>query len=337
MADKMRALVYEGPREMNMREVERPEPEPGEVLIRVGEIGICGSELSGYLGQNSLRQPPLVMGHEFSGMIAEVDDTVASLEVGDRVTANPLVYCGRCKYCNSGQANLCVDRKLIGAHRPGAYAEYVAVPEENVYVLPENLSLSEGALSEPFACAVHVCRLVNVSPADRMLIVGAGPIGLLTLRTAIIFGLNEVVVMDLNEERLDIARELGGVAIRSLEELPEKSTDSSFDVAVDAVGADVTRQQCTEATRPGGRVVFSGLHETESMLPVNLTVRNELHLQGSFGYTPVDFELALQWLSEGRVDLTPWIMHASLVEGEACFEKLLTDPGKVAKILLKVG
>lgn len=337
MADRMKALVYEGPRQMNMREVERPEPEPGEVLIRVGETGICGSELSGYLGQNSLRQPPLVMGHEFSGTVADVGGTAAHLEVGDRVTANPLVSCRKCMYCKSGQANLCAGRKLIGAHRPGAYAEYVTVPEENVYVLPENLSFSEGALSEPFACAVHVCRLVNVSPADRMLIVGAGPIGLLTLRTAIIFGLNEIVVMDLNEERLGIARELGGVAIRSLEELSGDSTTSSFDVAVDAVGADITRQQCIEATKPGGRVVFSGLHKAESTLPVNLTVRNELHLQGSFGYTPVDFELALQWLSEGRVDLTPWIMHASLVEGGACFEKLLTDPGKVAKILFEVS
>ena len=337
MTDKMKALVYEGPRQMNMREVERPEPEPGEVLIRVGETGICGSELGGYLGQNSLRQPPLVMGHEFSGTVAEGGDTATRLGVGERVTANPLVSCDRCRYCKSGRANLCVDRELIGAHRPGAYAEYVTVPEENVYVLPENLSFSEGALAEPFACAVHVCRLVNVSPADRMLIVGAGPIGLLALRTATIFGLSEVVVMDLNEERLEIARELGGVAISSLEELSGDSTTSSFDVAVDAVGSGVTRQQCIEAARLGGRVVFSGLHEAESTLPVNLTVRNELHLQGSFGYTPVDFELALQWLSEGRVDLTPWIMHASLAEGGACFEKLLEDPGKVAKVLFEVG
>ena len=249
----MKALVYEGPREMNIREVERPEPEPGEVLIRVGETGICGSELSGYMGQNYLRQLPLVMGHEFSGTVAEVGDTAAHLEVGDLVTANLLVSCGGCKYCKSGRANLCVDRKLIGAHRPGAYAEYVTIPEENVYMLPENLSFSKGALSEPFACAVHVCRLVNVSPADRMLIVGAGPIGLLTLRTAIIFGLNEIVVIHLNEERLEIARELGGVAIRSLDELSEDYTDGSFDVAVDAVGADVTRQQCIEATKPGAR------------------------------------------------------------------------------------
>jgi 2-desacetyl-2-hydroxyethyl bacteriochlorophyllide A dehydrogenase len=337
MADKMRALVYEGPRQMNMREIDRPDPAQGEVLIRVGETGICGSELSGYLGQNSLRQAPLVMGHEFSGTVAEVGETAAHLEIGDRVTANPLVYCGRCKYCKSGRANLCVDRKLIGAHRPGAYAEYVTVPEENVCVLPENVSFSEGALSEPLACAVHVCRLVSVSPADRMLIVGAGPIGLLILRTAIIFGLTEILVLDLNEERLEIARELGGIAIRSLEELSENSEASSFDVTVDAVGADITRQQCIEATGPGGRVVFSGLHETESTLPINLTVRNELQLQGSFGYTPIDFELALQWLSEGRVDLSPWVTHAPLVEGGDCFERLLTDPGKVAKILLRVS
>ncbi len=336
MAEKMKALVYEGPREMNLREIDPPSPGPSEVLLRVTKVGICGSELGGYLGQNSLRKPPLVMGHEFSGTVARVGEAVTRFGSGDRVTANPLVSCGRCAFCKGGAAHLCEDRRLIGAHRPGAYAEYVAVPEKNVYRLPNSLSFDEGALAEPFACAVHVCRLISASPADRMLVVGAGPIGLLVVRAARIFGLEGIVVTDLNERRLEIARDLGGVPVGP-QELEGVTPEGGFDVAVDAVGADATRRQCVELARPGGRVVFSGLHEAESPVPVNLAIRNELRLQGAFGYAPLDFELALRWLGEGKADLTPWTAHAPLGEGKAQFERLLSDPGKVAKILLEVG
>lgn len=335
MQKKMKALVYEGPREMNLREVEVPSPGRNEVLIEVAKAGICGSELGGYLGQNSLRKPPLVMGHEFSGTVASLGDEVTDFEVGDPVTANPLVSCGHCVYCKGGAAHLCAERELIGAHRPGAYAGYVLVPWENVYTLPEGLSLDRAALAEPFACAVHVCRLAEVSPADRMLVVGAGPIGLLTLITARIFGLENVVVTDLNKGRLEISYELGGVPANPGEELQSVTPEGGFEVVVDAVGADATRWQCVEAAKSGGRVIFSGLHEAESPIPVNLAIRNELRLQGSFGYSPEDFGLAVRWLGEGEADLSPWTKHVALEEGRDSFEMLLSDPGKVAKILLQ--
>ncbi|MGQ7884417.1 zinc-dependent alcohol dehydrogenase [Paenibacillus sp. WC2504] len=329
----MKALVYEGPSTMNIREVAKPVPGPNEVLIRVERVGICGSELSGFLGHNSLRKPPLVMGHEFSGIVEQVGsgEGEARFRQGDRVTANPLVSCGRCRACTTGAAQLCPERQLIGAHRPGAFAEYVAIAEKNVYRLDDHVSFDEGAFAEPFACAVHICKLLRPLPTDRLLIMGAGPIGLLALQAAKVYGLQQVVVVDINEQRLEIAKELGAVTVTRVSSLVEGHT---FDAAIDAVGMELTRQTCVESVRPGGRVIFTGLHEDTSRLPINQIIRSEIQMTGAFAYHSDDFETALQWISEGRVSLSPWTKLAPLESGSACFDMLIKNPGKIAKILL---
>ena len=330
----MKALIYEGPSDMQMREVEVPVPRADEVLIRVERAGICGSELSGYLGHNSLRKPPLIMGHEFAGTIAMTGSAGSRFRPGERVTANPLVSCGRCRACTTGAAQLCRERQLIGAHRPGAFAEFVTIAEKNVYALPENITMDEGALTEPFACAVHICKLLKPFPTDRLLIMGAGPIGLLVLQAAQTFGLRHISVVDINEERLEIAQELGAQTARNVSELAE---GAYFDNAVDAVGMQITRQTCVDHINPGGRVVFTGLHEEASMLPVNKLIRSEIQVTGAFAYHSDDFETALQWISEGRVSLAPWTIHAPLEQGGACFETLIKNPGKTAKIMLTIN
>ena len=332
----MQALVYEGPRELKMRDVAVPELKTNEVLIRVKYAGICGSELGGYLGHNSLRKPPLIMGHEFSGVIEQLgaDVSASAFKVGDRVTANPLITCGTCRYCRNGYSQLCGARALLGAHRPGAFAEYIAVPASNVYVLPEQVSLEEGAFAEPLACAVHVCRLLELTPTDRLLIYGAGPIGLFVLQAAGAYGLQRIVIADLNESRLEIARELGGIAITGLEQLNEDQR-GGFDAVVDAVGAEVTRRSSVTAARPGGKVIMTGLHEADSKLPVNDMIRSEIWVKGAFAYSQEDFEIAVQWIAESRINMLQWTEKAALSDGGACFEKLVRDPGKVAKILLK--
>lgn len=328
----MQALVYEGPRTMKMREEPVPVLRDDEVLIRVVVAGICGSELSGYTGHNSLRKPPLVMGHEFSGVIERTGSRAGRYRPGDRVTANPLVTCGACTYCRTGRSQLCRERQLLGAHRPGAFAEYVAVPERNVAKLDDRVSFEEGAFAEPFACAVHICRLLALAPTDRLVIYGAGPIGLFALQAAQAYGVGDTVVIDLNEERLAIAAELGGIAVAGLESAPY--APSEYDAAIDAVGAEVTRLRCVQAVRAGGRVLFTGLHEAESKLPINEMIRNEVATMGAFAYSEQDFDTALRWIGEGRVRLLPWIVHAPLAEGGACFEQLIAGPGKVAKIML---
>ena len=339
----MKALVWAGPREMVIRQVPAPTTDPDEVLIRVAYSGICGSELSGYLGHNALRVPPLIMGHEFSGIVEAVGENVQSqtpeLSPGDRVTANPMIYDGTCLYCQEGLTHLCLGRQLVGAHRPGAFAEFVSVPAHVVYRLPDGLGLREGALTEPVACAVRIVRLMGDISGRDVLIVGTGTLGLLSLQVALVRGAGRIFVVDTNVKRLSVASELGGIPLDPHErdivtEVEQATKGLGVDVALDAVGAAITRAQCIQAVRRAGRVILSGLHDEVSTMPVADVIRKELTLQGSFCYTPDDFQTALTMLSEGRLTVGRWVVTAPLVEGRAWFERLVGDPGSIAKVLL---
>ncbi|HZG57052.1 zinc-dependent alcohol dehydrogenase [Paenibacillus sp.] len=342
----MIALVYEGPRRMELRELDVPTISAEDVLIEVAYSGICGSELSGYLGKNSLRQPPLVFGHEFSGRIAALGERAGALRpdlsVGARVTANPLVSCGECRYCAAGLQQLCPSRKLLSASLPGSNATFVAVPARNVYALPERVSLAQGALAEPIACAVRAVDLAAASADTVSLVVGMGPIGIFTVQALRAAGVRRVLVADTNAERLAYARGLGAETINPREtdtvDAVRAMTDGAgVGLAIDAVGAGATRVACSHAVSPGGTVVFVGLHEADSMLPVNHYVRNEIRTVGSFAYGTAHFETALSLLEEGKAGLDAGIATAPLADGAAWYEKLLSDPGAVAKVLLTVS
>lgn len=331
----MKALVYEAPYQMAVRDVPPPTIGADEVLIQVAYSGICGSELSGFEGKNSLRKPPLIMGHEFSGVITEIGTQAAAsrpdLQVGSRVTANPLVTCGQCEYCLSGRQQLCPKRKLLSATLPGSNAEYVAVTATNVLVLPEGMALTTASLTEPMACAVHTARIAAPKPGETALVVGAGPIGLMTIQALAVYGLKIIYCADLNAERLAMVESLGAVPVNL------KEWNGSVDIAVDAVGASATRASCAKVVRPGGRVVWVGLHEAESPLPINDLIRREITAIGSFAYNPLDFKAALDGLASGAFGLQPsWTRVESLDKGSACFEELLHG-SSVSKIWLQPG
>jgi 2-desacetyl-2-hydroxyethyl bacteriochlorophyllide A dehydrogenase len=339
----MKALVWEGPRQMNLREVADPQPAPSEVLIKVAYSGICGSELGGYLGHNSLRKPPLIMGHEFSGEIVALGDEASAIKpglaIGQRVTVNPLISPPWSKAALQGRHNLTLPRNILGIHRPGSYAAYIAAPAQNVYPLPEHMSLEHAALTEPMGCALRTARLSGATATERVLITGLGPIGLLTLQVVKAFGVREIFATDMDADRLAIGKHFGVRVLNPKTDdvvamIKEATQGEGVDVAIDAVGANATRRQCIDAVTPGGRVVFTGLHEEESPLQANYIIRNEINIQGSFAYTPLDFEDAFDWLAQGRIEIDPWLLKAPLAEGGAMFEKLLSSPGPVAKILL---
>jgi threonine dehydrogenase-like Zn-dependent dehydrogenase len=338
----MKALVYEGPRDMNVREVDVPTLEPDEVLIQVAYSGICGSELSGYLGQNALRKPPLIFGHEFSGTIADLGEEATStqeLSVGQRVTANPLISCGRCEKCLGGRQELCVWRKLLSASLPGSNAEYVKVPARFVYPLPENVSLEQGALVEPIACAVRAAELASVHPSHTVLVTGVGPIGLFIVQALKVHGVRRIIAVDLNKDRLEMASRLDAITISpeeadTVEEVSRITNGKGVEIAVDAVGVSATRNQCVQSVTSGGRVIFEGLHDAESSVPVNTMIRNEITCIGSFAYSALNFGTALQWLAEGRVGLEGGVIESPLEEGAQWFERLLGNQGKVSKVLL---
>ena len=339
----MKALVYEGPRQMQMRDVPDPKAEPDEVVIQVAYSGICGSELGGYLGHNTLRKPPLIMGHEFAGNIVELGTTAAQdnpdLAVGQRVTVNPLLYCGHCRYCLAGRHNLCLQRQLLGAHRPGSYADLVKTHARMVYPLPDQLSLEHAALTEPLACAIRAVELAACKPLAKLLIVGLGPIGLLILQVAQAYGVTEITATDTDPDRRAMGEQFNVHVLDPLADdvvafIQADTQGVGVDIAIDAVGATVTRKQCLEAVAPAGQVIFIGLHEEESAIPANWLIRREINIQGTFAYTPANFAAALNWLAAGRIQIDPWLMKAPLAEGRDCFERLLNKPGPIAKILL---
>lgn len=339
----MKALVYEGPRQLNIREMPDPTPGPDEVLIKVTYSGICGSELGGYLGENSLRKPPLVMGHEFSGEIAALGSKVVQykpgLTIGQRVTVNPLIHCGWCRACLSGRFNLCRSREILGIHRPGSYADFVKSPAALVYPLPPSMSLEHAALAEPVGCAVRAVRLAGCAPGTTLLVTGLGPIGLLVAQVARTFGVAQIFVTDTDPDRRTIGEQVGLRVLNPLEDevvpITQAATDGyGVDAAIDAVGLTVTRRQCIDAVARGGRIILVGLHAADSEIQGNDVIRKEVQIVGSFAYAPLDFDEAFKWLAAGHVQIDRWLMKAPLSEGQACFERLLNNPGPVAKILL---
>jgi 2-desacetyl-2-hydroxyethyl bacteriochlorophyllide A dehydrogenase len=337
----VKALIYEGPRQMTLHEVEMPRLSAGDVLIEVAYSGICGSELSGFLGESSLRQPPLIFGHEFSGRIVQRGSQAQTYAVGTRVTANPLISCGQCHYCTQSQEQLCVHRRLLGAALAGSNAAYVAVPEGSVVALPDTVTFEQATLAEPVAYALHVAQKAQFSESDTLVVYGMGPIGLFVLQAARHYGVRRIYAVDTNSERLAMAEALGATQILNPVniDVPQFLADSTnglkASVAVDAVGNAITRKNAVISVRAGGTVIFSGLHSAETALPINDMIRNEVTTAGAFAYTAAQFRSAVDLVAQGVIGLhDEWIIKAPLEDGRQWFETLLGNAGSVAKVLL---
>ncbi len=338
----MKAVIWLGPRQMEVQEVSGPVPVAGEVTIKVEAVGICGSELSGYLGQNSLRVPPLIMGHEFSGRVEALGEDMTGLNVGDLVTVNPLITCGKCAFCQQGLENLCTQRKLIGAHRSGAFAEFVTVPAVNCIPLPSTFNVVSGSLAEPLACGVRSALVGGVGQGSRVLIIGAGTIGLMCLAAVRKAGGNVTLISDVHPGRLATAAAWGAEATcdaRTADTVTlahELTEGLGVDVAMDAVGSDVTRRTAVKAVRAGGSVVLVGLHAAESPFEANYMVRSEIHVTGSFAYTHANFAQAVEMLLAGDIQPSAqWLEERSLVDCAAAFAQLVDAPSAAAKIVLR--
>lgn len=336
----LRALIWHGPRAMTLETVPAPRPGPDEALLRPLAVGICGSELSGYLGENSLRRPPLIMGHEFCAVVEAVP-AGAPLSVGDRVVVNPLLTCGECPACRRGAENLCSARRIVGAAVPGAFADLLAVPLQACLPAPAGLADDLVAMAEPLACSVRAVEQARPELGDAVLVIGAGAIGLFAAAVARRAGAGLVAVADPNPARLRTARDWGAThLLEAAGDVPAEvrrlSGGLGADVAIDAVGLEATRRTALRAARPGGRVVFIGLHEAESALPVNEIVREEAEVRGSFCYRRHSFSRALSLLREGLLPEGPWLEARPLEAGPAAFEELLGGRVPASKIVLRV-
>lgn len=329
----MRALVYTAPGKVEIEERPRPEPRSGEEEIAIDFAGVCGSDISGFLGHSALRKPPLVLGHELVGRRRD----------GCRVVANPLVSCGHCEACISGAQNLCDSWKLLGlGTTPGTYAEYVALPSSQIYEIPESLSSEQAILVEPLANVVHLFRLVGPQPFFRLAIVGAGTMGALVLQTALRIGARDVLVTDVNDKRLETMLSLGAssvVNVTSADALAAaiRSAGRGYDVVIDASGSAPARQTAFDLCRPGGQVVLLGMGTQRSEVNFIASIRKEHRVVMSFAYTRMDFKRALDLLIAGEINLTPWTVSLPLEQGQEAFERMSHNPGVSLKMMLQVN
>ncbi|MBI1893375.1 MAG: alcohol dehydrogenase catalytic domain-containing protein [Candidatus Rokubacteria bacterium] len=336
----MKALVYPAFDQIEIQEIPVPSPKPGELLIRVAAVGICGSELEQFASRSLRRPPPLIMGHEFCGQVAAVGAGIAHFQEGERVVVSSVIPCFACDLCRDGQTHLCPKREVFGMRRPGGFAEYVAVPVAVAFALPEKVSPLEGALVEPLANGVHVFSLVQSRFPETVVVFGAGTIGLLALQVAKALGAFRLVVVDTNPFRLEMAHELGAEPIINPRQEDVKEALSEFtrgrgvDVAIDAAGVAETRQTALSVTRPGGEVVWIGLHSDRTDLSGHEVVLGERKIMGSYAVTSRDIETAIGLFAHGKVELSPWVRPFPLTEGARVFRELLGQPSDYIKGVL---
>jgi threonine dehydrogenase-like Zn-dependent dehydrogenase len=327
----MRALVYVAPEAVEMQERPRPTAGAGEKEIRIEIAGICGSDMSGFLGHSPRRKPPLTLGHELVGRLSD----------GRRVVANPLISCGRCARCLSGAQNLCATWRLLGLDRTeGSFAEYVALPETQLHEIPESLPSDRAILAEPLANIVHLFRSVAPASFFRLAIVGAGTMGALAFLVARTIGARDILTVDVNPERLSTLKKLGAHTVDSSDPAALREAQaaghSDFDVVIDASGSAAARQMAFDLCRPGGQVVPLGMGDQHSQVDFVTSIRKEHRVVMSFAYTPVDFQRSLALLIAGEIDLAPWTEKLPLEHGQRAFEKMTRAPGATLKMVLSV-
>jgi L-iditol 2-dehydrogenase len=341
----MKALVLTQYRNLELQDLPRPEPGPEEVLIRVQACGICGSDVHGYDGSTGRRIPPLVMGHEAAGIIADLGSQVAGFRIGQRVTFDSTLSCGRCFFCTRGQINLCDARQVLGVscgdyRRAGAFAEFVCVPARIIYPLPDSLSFEKAALIEAISVAVHAVAITPIQLNDTAVVVGTGMIGLLTLQAAKLAGCQRLIAVDVDEGRLQVAKSLGATDVVLANQADVASTVREWtskrgaDVAFECVGTTATVLSSIESTRKGGTVTLVGNISPKVEIPLQSVVTRQIRLQGSCasgGEIPACIDL----LASGKIDVSPMLSaFVPLEEAPSWFERLYRHEPGLMKVVV---
>jgi (R,R)-butanediol dehydrogenase / meso-butanediol dehydrogenase / diacetyl reductase len=298
------AVVYTSPGSLELREVPEPSPGEGQVLLQVGHLGICGSDLLIWEGGLGRVRPPVVLGHEFSGTVLDANGA-PGVEAGRRVAVEPLLNCGRCRPCASGQYHACRRLGLIGIDVDGAAAPLVAVPAHRLHPLPDSLSLRDAALAEPTAVAVHMTRRAGVTLGDRVAVLGGGPVGAIVALVCRAAGVEHLVVSEPNPSRRSLLADLGFAVFDPIHEdvasLVEGTDGEGFDVVFEITGVPAALATSTELARVQGTVLLGGLPARPLPLTVATAVLKELTLRGSRVYSARDMAEAIRLLDRRAV------------------------------------
>lgn len=338
MRETMRAAVFEAPGEVIIKEMPYPVPGPGEVTIEVKACGLCGTDRHLFRGEFPTRYP-LIPGHEFAGVIAEVEPGSNDWHIGERVVVDPNIACGECYFCRKGQVNHCLNHQAIGVTRDGAFAEFVVVPARNVYAIGEDLTFDEAAMVEPLSCVVYGLRRLHLQAGDQILIFGAGPIGLLLMQGCKHGGASTVTIVDLDEKRLEVARSLGATHTvpagdRQEAALREIATHG-YDAVIDATGVARVVEGCLDHVKSGGKLLLFGVCPSEAKVAISPfeVYRRDLEIIGSFAirYT---FDAALALLQNRVIQVGPLIHPVISLED---VPTMLTGRGGATDVLKVVS
>ncbi len=333
----MKAVVYDAPRTFAVRDVPTPEPAAGEVRIKVDQVGVCGTDLHIHEGEFQARFP-LIPGHELVGQVDALGDGVDRFSIGEQVTVNPNIYCGRCQYCLSGRLILCSDLKGMGSNFPGFFAEYVTAPETLTFSV-EGLDPDVAVFSEPAACAMHGLERLEIRPGSSALVIGAGPTGLLLAQLIASGGATSVTVAAPRQFKLDTALTLGvdGVVLLDRDDpaanlgalRAASPAGDGYDIVVEATGSPDVGSTCVSLTRNGGTVLIYGVTKGEDVVrfhPFDV-FRREITIKGSFAEV-TSFAAAIAALRSGRVRTDGIITHRfALSDYAAALETVASRQG----------
>lgn len=332
----MKALIYTSPNQMQLQDRDAPDAAPGDVVVQIEAVGICGSDLHAFHGHDPRRKPGLVLGHEFAGTI--VESASADWAVGRRVTGNPLITCGHCDYCLQGRDNLCSHRTMVGMTRPGAFAERMGIPGRCLIEIPDTLDPVAAALTEPAATALHAVNLsarVMARPIHegRVLVIGGGAIGMLS---ALLLG-------HMGVDRLEVG-EVNPLRRQSIEQHARCTTfdprntcadDSAFELVIDAVGSSVTRKAALAAVRPGGVMMHIGLQDWASEIDMRKLTLAEITLLGTYTYSMADLRATVALLARSAFGSLAWVERRPLSQGAQAFDDLHHGRLAAAKVVLE--
>ena len=342
----MKALVLTAYHRLEHLDVPEPAAGPEEVLVEVKACGICGSDVHGMDGSSGRRLPPIVMGHEASGVIRRVGERVTGWRPGDRVTFDSTIWCGTCHFCRRGQINLCDHRQVLGVscqefRRDGAYAELVAVPQNILVRVPDQVTFEQAAMVEPVSVAVHAVGRVPLRLNDTAVVVGTGMIGLLVLQAARAAGCGRIIAVDVEAEKLRLARRLGADHVilakdnDAVAEILKRTDGRGADVAFEAAGFPATVQMAIRAVRKGGSVGLVGNLTPEVPVPLQAVVTRELALYGSCA-SQGEYAACLELIARGAINVDA-LMSAvvPLAEAASWFDRLYRKEAGLMKVIVR--
>jgi L-iditol 2-dehydrogenase len=342
----MKALVLQDYKRFGYQDVPEPKPGPEEVLVAVKACGICGSDVHGMDGSTGRRRPPIIMGHEASGVIAAAGAAVKDWKPQDRVTFDSTIYCGVCDFCRRGEINLCDRRRVLGVscedyRQNGAFAEFVTVPQRILYRVPDSLPFEHAALVEPFAIALHAVRHSPPALNDSVVVIGAGMIGLALVQALSQTGCGAVMVVDVAADRLKLAASLGATqivnptAVDPAQAISGVTNGRGADIAFEAVGLSATVDLALRCVRKGGSVTLVGNVAPKVDFPLQVAVTRELTLHGSCA-SRGEYPACLEMLARGALKAKPLLSAvAPLAEGAAWFERLYRKEPGLLKVVLE--